>query len=59
MSRALAGAVIDSMDSMDPTNSREMIPSRRMRHRAIPWLSLAGWTGVAFVALFVLAAFAR
>ena len=59
MSRVLAAAVVESFDRMDPTNSRELRPSQRMRHKPVAWLSIAGWALVALVAFVTLAAFAR
>ena len=59
MSRILAAAVVDSIDRMDPTNSREQPPSVRMRHKPIPWLSICGWTLVAIVAFATVSALAH
>ena len=58
MSRRVAiGNLVESMDYMDATNSRESLPSRRLRHKPIAWLSVAGWALVAIAAFTVLAAF--
>ncbi|GAB2620171.1 hypothetical protein [Novilysobacter erysipheiresistens] len=55
--RAAIGNLIESMDYFDATNSREAMPSHRMRHRKTNWFAFAGWGLVAFVAMVVLAAF--
>lgn len=59
MSRSLAFAIIESFDHMDPTNSREVRPSHRMRHRKTSWFAVAGWGLVALTVMFVLAAFSH
>jgi len=46
---------MESIDHMDPTNSRELKPSQRLRHRGFNWHGLIGWTLLAGLVLFVLA----
>lgn len=55
MSRLVALAVMESIDHMDPTNSRELKPSQRLRHRGFNWSVLIAWVFLAAMVLFVLA----